>query len=178
MSAATGWEGILHEGETILWQGRPDGAFHLTGARIAEGVFGLFFAGFALVWMMLAANGPGPMWMFGLIHFSVGVGVAFHGFYWPTFLRRRTWYTLTTDRAFIATDLPIKGKSLKSYPVTSDTALSLEDGDPGSIWFAHEFKRTKNGSHRVNIGFERINAAREVLKLMTGIQRGQDAGTQ
>lgn len=178
MTSDGGWEGILHEGESILWQGRPDGKFHLTGTRLIEGGLGVFFALFAAFWMLLASNAPGPMWMFGFIHFSIGIGLAFHGLYWPTFRRQRTWYTLTTERAFIATDIPIRGKSLKSYPITRDTALTLEDGYPGSIWFAHEYRRSRNGSRRVNIGFERIDAARDVLKLMTGIQRGQDAGTQ
>ena len=39
-----GWEGILDKDETILWQGRPDGRFHVGGKGIAGGVFGLFFA--------------------------------------------------------------------------------------------------------------------------------------
>lgn len=178
MTAATGWEGILHPGETILWQGRPDPGFQITAGGVFEAVFGTVFAGFALVWMWLAASAPGGFWMFGLIHFSVGIGLIFHALFWPGFRRRHTWYTLTSERAFIATDLPVRGKTLKSYPITRDTALSLEDGPPGTIWFAHEYRRAKRGSRRVDIGFERIAAARDVLKLMTGIQRGQDAGPQ
>lgn len=178
MSAAAGWDGILDDGETILWQGRPEGGFHLTAGRIFEALFGLAFAGFALVWMVLASNGPGGFWAFGLIHFSVGIGVTLHALVWPGFRRRHTWYTLTDRRAFIATDLPIKGRSLKSFPITPDTVLQLEDGAPGTIWFAHEYRRTKKGSRRVDIGFERIDAAREVLRLMTGIQRGTHAGTK
>lgn len=178
MNAQAGWEGILNEGETILWQGRPDGGFHLTGGRLVEALFGVAFAGFAVVWMVLASNAPGGFWMFGLIHFAVGAALTLHALFWPGFRRRHTWYTLTSQRAFIATDLPIAGRTLKSYPITSDTALKLEDGTPGTIWFAHEDRRTKNGSRRVNIGFERIADPRALLRQMTDIQRGRDARAQ
>ncbi|MGY3437856.1 MULTISPECIES: aspartate carbamoyltransferase catalytic subunit [unclassified Marinovum] len=171
----SGWDGLLNPGETITWQGRPDPAFALTGGMIVQGVFGLFFAGFAVVWMVLAAGGPSGFWMFGLLHFSVGLGIGAHGLVWPTYRRRHTWYTLTTERAFIATDLPIKGRTLKSHPITADTVLRLEDGTPGSIWFAKEHRRTKNGSRSVDIGFERIDNPRSVLRQMTEIQRGHDA---
>lgn len=178
MSTAPGWDDILHDGEEILWQGRPDPAFHVTGGQILEAVFGLCFALFALVWISLAARAPGGVWMFGLIHSAVGAGLAFHGLVWPTFLRRHTWYTLSADRAFIATDIPIRGRSLDSYAIGPSTAISLEDGAPGSVWFAHRYRRTRKGSRRVTIGFERIGEAREVMKLMTGIQRSQHARPQ
>ncbi|TNF19198.1 MAG: aspartate carbamoyltransferase catalytic subunit [Rhodobacteraceae bacterium] len=178
MSAQSGWDDILNPGETILWQGRPDGGFHLAIGQIAVAVFGVFFAGFAVIWMVLAASGPGGFWMFGLLHFAVGAGVTLHALFWPGFRRRRTWYTLTSERAFIATDLPIRGRGLKSYPITADTALQLEDGPPGSIWFAHEYRHTGKRSRRVNIGFERIADPRPVLRLMTDIQRGRDARAQ
>lgn len=178
MTAAPGWEGILHDGEEILWQGRPDPSFRLSAGRIIEAVFGTFFAGFAVFWMIMAASGPGGFWMFGLIHFSVGVGLVLHALFWPTFRRRHTWYTLSTERAFVATNLPIRGKALKSYAITAETPIRHEDGHPGSIWFAHEYRKTKRGSRRVDIGFERIAAARDVLQLITGIQRSAHAGTK
>lgn len=176
-STAAGWDGILNDGETILWQGRPHGQFHISAGKMFEALFGMAFAGFALFWMAMASKAGGSFWMFGLLHFAVGLGLVGHALYWPTFRRKHTWYTLTSERAFIATDLPILGKKLKSYPITPDTALQLEDTEPGTIWFAHEYRRTKNGSRRVNIGFERIDDARGVLRRMNDIQRGRNAGT-
>ncbi|WP_103763200.1 aspartate carbamoyltransferase catalytic subunit [Roseovarius confluentis] len=167
------WEGILDPGEQVLWQGRPDPAITFRAAHAAALVFGLFFAGFALFWMVMAAQAGGLFWMFGLIHFTVGLGIAFGGIFWEPWKRRHTWYTLTDRRAFIARDLPFRGRTLKSYPITDRTRLEFRDGTPGSIMFDHEMRRRKNGHYRVDIGFERIAKAEEVLRLMRQVQERQ-----
>lgn len=164
------WQGILDEDEAILWQGRPDGTFHFDIGNIFALIFGTFFAGFALFWMLMAAQAGGVFWMFGLLHFFVGLGVAVGGPFYSMFRRRHTWYTLTDRRAFVATDMPIKGKSLDSYPISHDTSMSLQEGPPDTIWFASTTKRTKNGTKTVKIGFERIGAGREVYRKMRDIQ--------
>ena len=166
-----GWEGILDTDEEIVWQGRPDGKVVLRIGNILTFIFGLFFAGFALVWMLLAATAGGLFWAFGLIHFSVGIGLAFGALFYSAWLRRRTWYTLTNRRAFIAPDRPILGKRLKSYPITDDTVLEFDDARPGTIYFAEEIRRTNNGTSRKSIGFERIADARDVYKLIREQQR-------
>ena len=74
-------------------------------------------------------------------------------------------------RAFIATDMPIRGRSLKSYPIDEDTVLDFIDGDLATIHFATERKRGKNGTYTVNIGFERIENGREVYKKFRDVQR-------
>ena len=168
MSAGDDWAGILDAGEDILWQGRPDGAVVLTPGKIFELVFGLFFAGFALFWMSLAMAAGGVLWLFGMIHFSVGIGIIWHATLGDAYIRRRTWYTLTDRRAFVATDLPVMGKRLKDYPIGADTPLELVDAEPGTIWFAETRVRSKNGSRRKQIGFERIAEARAVYALMRG----------
>ena len=111
--------------------------------------------------------------MFGLLHFFVGLGVAFGATFWSAWRRRHTWYTLTDRRAFIATDIPFKGRSLKSYPITASTVLDYDSGNPASIMFNHEMRRSKNGSYRVDVGFERIENGAEVYRLMRDIQERQ-----
>lgn len=171
-----GWRGILDPGERILWQGRPDPGFYLTVRQVVPAVFGVFFAGFALVWMVMAAAAGGVFWMFGLIHFTVGVGLTGYSLFWDSFKRRHTWYTLTDRRAFIATDLPLKGKRLDSYAVTPDTRLSLQAGDPGSVIFAREERRGNRGRrYSVDVGFMRIGEAETVYSLMRGNQRGRES---
>ncbi|MFN3207829.1 MAG: aspartate carbamoyltransferase catalytic subunit [Roseovarius sp.] len=168
------WDGILDPGERVLWQGRPDARVTVGIAAVGSMVFGLIFAGFALVWMILASQAGGFFWMFGLIHFSVGLGLAFGGILWEPWKRRHTWYTLTDRRAFIAQDLPLRGRTLKSYPITDQTRLELQ-GDPGSVMFDHEMRRRKNGHYRVDIGFERIAEADEVMRLIRQVQERQKA---
>lgn len=167
-----GWQGILDPGERILWQGRPAQGFYMDLVKLPLAIFGLFFTGFALFWMVMAAQAGGVFWMFGLIHFSVGVGLTFSAVAWGTLKRRGTWYTLTTRRAFIATELPLKGKRLDSYAITPDTRLSLRQGSPGSVIFSREDRRGNKGRvYTVDIGFERIAEAGRAYEIMRDIQR-------
>lgn len=171
LPAPAGWEGILDPGETILWQGRPDGSLVIRPAHIATGVFGLFFAGFALFWMMMASMGGGYFWMFGLLHFGVGLGVMVGGPLYSLILRRRSWYTLTSRRAILASDLPVVGRRLESYPISRDTPITFEESDPfASIHFATRQTRGRNGVTTHPVGFERIAEGRRVLALMRQLQ--------
>ncbi len=77
MKRCDGWDGILEMGETIPWQGRPDSHFRIKIGQIPVLLFGSAFSGFALFWMLTAASAGGYFWMFGLIHFSVGIGIGF-----------------------------------------------------------------------------------------------------
>jgi len=166
-----GWAAILDEGEKILWQGRPDGAVVFKAVNIMTFIFGLFFAGFALFWMVMAAQGGGGFWMFGLLHFSVGIGLSFGSLFWGAFKRRHTWYTLTDRRAFIATNLPLKGRQIKSYPIKPETLLDFTDGPFATLNFGVEWRRGKNKSYTVDIGFERIKDGPKVYRLMRDIQK-------
>lgn len=170
MNSADSWDNILDKDEKVIWQGRPDAKIVFRPANIMTFFFGLFFAGFAVFWMIMASNAGGFFWMFGLIHFSVGIGLAFGAIFWSSWRRRHTWYTLTDKRAFIATDIPFKGRSLKSYPITPTTVLEYNAGTPASIMFDHEMRRSKKGSYRVAVGFERIDNGGEVYRMMREIQ--------
>ena len=173
-AAFPGWEGILDPGERIVWQGRPDQQFNIAAREIPSAIFALFFAGFAVFWMTKAAESGGPFWMFGLIHFSVGLGIFWKSLFGATQRRRKTWYTLTDRRAFIATRSARRGKELKSYPITSDTGLTYLDGPPATIHFARERRKGDKGrSYSVPIGFERIADGQKVLALLRQAQRGE-----
>ncbi len=171
MSSPSGWEGILDEGEVIRWQGRPDGAVVWKVSNVGTLLFGAMFSGFALFWMILAAQAGGGFWMFGLIHFFVGIGIAVGPVFWNTLRRRRSWYTLTNKRAIVATDMPTKGRVLRSYPITKDTVLGVNTDEPASITFASEQRRRKGGNYKVKIGFERIEDAKQVFALLREIQK-------
>jgi len=167
----TGWDDILEPGEAIKWQGSPNTRFRIKPAHIRTALFGLAFSGFALFWMITASQAGGYFWMFGLLHFSVGLCIGFGPVFWDAMRRKNTWYTLTDQRAFIATDMPVVGRRIKSHPITGNTVLDLQPTSPPSIFFAHEFKQGTNYTRRVNIGFEGITDAAEVLSLMRDIQK-------
>ena len=107
-----------------------------------------------------------------LPHFLVGAGMVWGAIWWPSFRRRRSWYTLTDRRAFIATDLPIQGRRLQSWPINRGTRLELREGPPDSVFFATRKKRGRNGTYTVPVGFERIPDGKQVLRLMRDIQKG------
>ena len=173
MGTATGWEGILDEGEGILWQGRPDGRFRLHRADAIAGVFGLFFAGFAVFWMYMASAAGGVFWMFGLIHFSAGIGLMAArpvGSWWR---RRHSFYSLSNRRAFIASNTPFRGRALRFWDIRPDSVLDLIGSDPQTVLFATEAKRGAKGTETTTrIGFEGIHDGRRVIGLMRDIQRG------
>ena len=179
-----GWEDILDPGERILWQGRPEPG--LLPVRLPPGqmVMGAIFTGFSLFWMSAAGwivgggdsgggiGGPFRFFpLFGLPFLLIGLYSLFGFIFWRAHVRRHTWYTLTDRRAFIATDLPLRGRRLASYPITGGSVLSLDQGPPDTVIFAQEMRRTRRGLREERIGFERIPDGANVYRLMRDIQR-------
>lgn len=174
-----GWEGILDEGEEILWQGRPDPTFHVTGGGVLGALFGMVFSGFAFIWMWVASSSGGPFWMFGLIHFGAGLAIIGSTFFGPTWKRRHTWYTLSDRRAFVATDLPFKGRTLKSYPIGPATRIEYQKGALATINFAQEWRRGDKGRrYQVKIGFERLEDGDAVMRHIREAQRVDETKIQ
>ncbi len=169
------WGGILAQDEEILWQGRPDAKPKSHPRRFVSVLFGAAFSGFALFWMAMAAQAGGLFWMFGLIHFGVGIGIMVGPIYSAAWRRRHTWYTLTNKNAYIGTDVPFRGRKLASYPITAETALVFSDeGDFATIHFAHEMRKSgKRGSKRHDIGFERIKDGRDVYAMMRELREAR-----
>lgn len=177
----SGWEDILDPGEEILWQGRPDTALTLAPIKPLQMAIGLFFTVFALFWTSMAhsmSNGAEPWFFryvfpnFGLIFVAIGLyqmgGYAIYN----SFRRKRSWYTLTNTRAFVATNMPLAGKRLNSWPITADMPITLTQNTPGTVHFATEQRSGRNGSYTIPIGFERIHDAAEVHRLIRDIQKG------
>ena len=57
--------------------------------------------------------------------------------------------------------------------IDEDTVLDYDAAEPATIHFAHEMRRGKNRSYRVDIGFERIEDGREVYGLIRSVQTGR-----
>ena len=190
MSPPPGWEDILDPGETLLWQGQPERGPAFRPKHPMQLVMGGFFTVFSIVWIRMA------LWMsdgmdgafgglidifpvFGLLFLGVGLYMAGGFVLWDMLRLSRTTYSLSDRRAFIATDLPLQGRRLRSWPLDADTRLMLDDRTPGSVWFAWKTVAYRNRSsldsvqtHDVPIGFERIREARRVYRMMRDITRG------
>ncbi|MGH1577760.1 hypothetical protein [Planktotalea sp.] len=170
-SAPTGWDGLLDEGESILWQGRPVAGLSFHNTDVMSAGMGVFFMGFSIFWMGMAANitggfnGFGGVFpklfpLFGIPFFLIGFYNAIGHAFWQAYLRSKTHYTLTSKRAFIATDHPTQGKLLRDYAIDANTDIILKVGPPDSVFFAGK-----------RIGFSRIEDGRALHKMMRQIQK-------
>lgn len=190
-----GWEGILAPGETILWQGRPDGAVKWGDLFSFVSLFGLVFAGFAWLWLMGAramGAGMGASDMLGLfeivggVFIAVGLYMAVGRVFVEAFMRRRTWYTLSNRAAYLATEVYGR-KSLKRIDLRDMNALALDDSVPGTVWLREELHthtsrgRSRGGSRngvrmrrtrttRQRFGFQHIDGARAVWQQITDLR--------
>jgi hypothetical protein len=153
--------------------------------------------GFALFWMTMAqrigdfgaqirfgADRDGGLFewfpLFGLVFVAVGLWTILGRLLWEAVQRRRTWYTLTDRAAYIATDL--LGRKLDRHELNAGQPLELEDGEPGTVWFAERLVHHPGGwtgtgdsrryrepyTSRHRVGFQRIPDARGVWRLLRG----------
>lgn len=183
-SVPDGWEGLLAEGEEILWQGRPDDKVLWSDLVHLHTAFGLFFTLFSLFWMAMAwkmgnvtpgggvFSGLSLFPLFGLPFLAIGLYTLIGRIFFDSVRRRGTFYTLTSRAAYVATQ--IKGKrELKRYSLLDDVRPRLEDGDPGSVFFStvttvyHGRKRGMVSNVSTPIGFRRIPEARKVYLMMS-----------
>lgn len=164
------WSEILGDGERLIWQGQPEPRNRFRGEDAIGVVMGLFFMAFSVVWMLMASKAGGLFWMFGLIFFFIGLYNSVGRWIWTPMIRRRTWYSLSNQRAFIAVDHPIRGRSLKSYPIGPDTEITLEHGAFNAVWFASERRASKSGTGRTRIGFDMLKDTSEIMRHIRSIQ--------
>ena len=163
-----GWEGLLDDGEEILWQGQPGTRFSLSGVQPMSVLMGCFFVGFSIYWMRTAAGFGGPFWMFGLLFFGIGLWNAAGVHLWRVALRARTFYTLTNRRAYVATNIA-GHKTLNSFAINKLTPLQFDGGAPATIWFGHK-GRVGRSLTALPAAFEGISDGREVYAMMRQIQ--------
>ncbi len=182
-----GWEGILEPEERILWQGQPAAGLRWQDLLDKRTPFGLVFAGFAVFWMVQAASASGVfMALFGLPFLAVGLNMAIGGPLRDARRRSATFYSLTDRAAFVATR-GTGARKLDRYPLGPGFRPTLEDGDPGSVWFATSQADARRGWRgtgsarsydlvpvgQQRIGFEQISDARMVYGLMLANLRDQ-----
>ena len=179
MTRAPGWNGILEDGETILWQGRPGGRPHLTLPALKRMVPGIILTLFALVWISAAMGAPGLFWLFGLPFLAAGLWQLLRPVLKPMLSARFSHYTLTDRRAFIARDLPLIGRDLHTWRITPDSRIDLiADGDDAGTAGTVLFADGQFSGHSIpgpgglgRVGFTDIDDARKVWRLMRDIQQ-------
>ncbi|WP_112311897.1 hypothetical protein [Pseudogemmobacter bohemicus] len=181
-----GWEDILDPGEVILWQGRPGARFDWSSLIHFRLLFAIPYTVFALFWIVLVSGvKSGPPFpvniifiLFGLPLAATGLAMCFGAPLGRWLRLRGSFYTLTDRNAFIATEI-LGRRRLERFPLNSRLYPALEEGLPGSVWFATRGWTMQNLSKNSligtayimgivsdRIGFEEIPEARRVYRLM------------
>lgn len=171
---ANTWDGILHPGETVLWQDRPVTSPAFADLSWSKGLMGLLLVGFSIFWMSLAAQAGGPFWMFGLIFFFIGLRNSLGQILLDPWLRGQTVYSLTDRRAFVATRSLLKGKTLKSFAIIPSNDIELVQGRADSVFFNAEQQFGRKGhSFATRVGFEKLADGHEAHRILTQIVKGK-----
>ncbi len=171
MTRPDAWHDLLEPGEDILWQGRPDPRPDWSALNPQRAATGAALSLAALAWIVVAQGDSGPLLpALGLPVLAIGLYQIAGHVLWDSFRRARSWYTLTNRRAFIATDLPLRGRQLRAYPITRDTILTFDNAPLASIGFAFEPVPMKRGTRMRMLGFERIADGQTVFALIRGVQ--------
>ena len=113
----------MRPGETLVWSGRRVGIRGLVLRGAFMGVFGLFFAGFAVFWMAMAFLIAGEVEggsfgiffpLFGLPFLLIGTAVATSPYrMWRS--AKRSFYAITNQRAITFEGAMFGAVTIKSY---------------------------------------------------------------
>jgi hypothetical protein len=118
--------GRLARGETLIWWDRPIPALAARRELQIGLLFGLFFLGFAIFWMLTAAQKPGFFFLFGLPFVGIGgwiVSAPARAY----FNASRTLYALTDRCALILTD-----GTMQTFPLEEIDFVETESDPDGS----------------------------------------------
>lgn len=162
---AGAWNDVLAPGETVLWEGNPEG---IEAGNLAELFRNLMLVGFIVFALFIAASatdaGPAvlvPMAVAGIALFQLvrRRRIAGHA-------DRTTRYLLTNRAAYIR-----QAEQTEAFPITRDTRFAL---GRRSVIFAKRVGYDSNGHKReIPVGFTDISGAERLLSLMREIQKGK-----
>ena len=178
-------QGELRDGEHLLWAGRPRIPF-LVWSALPVSIFGLFFGGFALFWIIGAATvtrsvpsevGGGfglfsllfPL--FGLPFLLVGLGLILSP--WLAKLRlKKTFYGVTDQRAILLEPSGFSGVETRFYPLADlERMVRTQKADgSGDLVFEEETqsyrRKGRSRTRHVRHGFMGIEEVRRVEDLI------------
>jgi hypothetical protein len=165
------WDGILQPGETMEWQGAPVQSLRWelnTPQALSFVVFGASGVAFFGMIYSKRSESIGNVMLVWLAWLAI-LTVVYHA--WSFWNRRRTFYSLTNKRAFIATR-HFGVLRLKAFQIAETSVLRLVDTDPGHVFIAREWVTVRNRTtgynerKQVDVGFMNIREPKKIFEML------------
>lgn len=125
----------LSSDEELIWAGKPKSGIVFRPSDIFLIPFSIFWCGFAIVWVIMAANASLLFSLFGLPFVAIGLFIVFGRFLVDARNRSNTIYGITRDRLIIRSGIfSQKVKSLNIRTLSDISYAEKADGS-GTITF-------------------------------------------
>lgn len=145
------WDEFLDDGETVLWQGQPKPVIRMdSNAKIGLALGSVFVLYYIIGTIVRWPEIPMVQVVINLVMTCVGLWLMYEATLRQIVRRKRTWYTVTNKRAFVATDPVFDERKLAVHPITPQTPLTRKDD---GILFGKTTLKTWLGQRKVPIGF-------------------------
>lgn len=127
----------LDADERILWAGQPRQGIFLRPQDFIMIPFSLLWGGFAIFWtaMAMSFDGPGPFAFFGLPFVLIGLYIIFGRFFYDRWIRKNTFYAITSQRILIRTGGRVASLSSVNLATIPEITFQEHRDGRGSIFF-------------------------------------------
>ena len=163
------WDGILEEGESILWQGRPDHVFVMSRDEFIMMIFGLLFSTVGAVFFGIGISAGSLFWVPMSVHFFIGLTITIYAIFRNTVAHRYSYYTLTSQRAIIGLSYPWAKPRLRKIRITPERKISTDHEH--TVVFGPPGRSKRHPFPTRTPQFTRIDDAQKVFHLMQQIQK-------
>ncbi len=132
-------QNILSKDEQIIWSGRPKQGLLLRSSDVFLIPFSLLWGGFALFWEggVLSSGAPFFFILWGIPFVLMGIYITVGRFFVDAYVRQKTYYGLTKDRAIIVSGLFQQSVKSLTLRTLSDVTISERMDGRGTITFGH-----------------------------------------
>ena len=127
----------LSPGEQVLWSGQPRQGIVVRSSDAFAIPFSLLWVGFAVFWLLSAAQSgaPLPFVLFGVPFVLVGAYIVVGRFFVEAKQRQNTFYAITPQRVIISSGLFSRKMKSLNLKTISDLSLSETSDGSGTITF-------------------------------------------
>lgn len=128
----------LLDGEKIVWSGQPGQGIILVVHDAIMIPFSIMWGGFAIFWeVIVITNEKSPFFMkiWGVPFVIVGVYLIFGRFVLDSYIRKRMYYAVTSQRILIMRSRPFASFTTLSINRISDLKITENSKGRGTIYF-------------------------------------------